>query len=235
MEKAKGKNAGYLNLLKEQMIKLPRQTWTMYHNLKDWFAWLCNGGGLTPLFLYFFFIVKCASWRKDWVQHPSKKAHFQLRWNAFFAWYGGRGGKHQQATLSLVFVILAQLQTKCACIIFSSATQDETNYSMSAEWMFDLLRKYAQFGHDSPQSLCSTVTVNSKGGTDSLVLHPVLTSYVKCLYLDAWDEVGCQVLVKIDGGLVDFVWILLLSSGPGVCICSLVSLFCPPADPYAKY
>jgi hypothetical protein len=46
-------------------------------------------------------------------------------------------------------------------IMFSSAAQDETNYSVSAEWMFDLPRIYAQFGHDSPQSFCSTVTENS--------------------------------------------------------------------------
>jgi hypothetical protein len=31
------KNAGYLNISKEQMVELQRQTWTMHHNLKDWF------------------------------------------------------------------------------------------------------------------------------------------------------------------------------------------------------
>jgi hypothetical protein len=52
-------------------------------------------------------------------------------------------------------------------IMFSSAAQEENNYSMSAEWMFALPRVYTQFGHDSHQSFCSAVTVNSKGGTDS--------------------------------------------------------------------
>ncbi len=42
---------------------------------------------------------------------------------------------------------------------------------MSAEWMFDLPRIYAQFWHVSHQSFCSTFTVNSKGFTDSWVLH----------------------------------------------------------------
>jgi hypothetical protein len=36
-EKLKVKNAGHLNLSKEQMIELRRQTWTTYRNLKDWF------------------------------------------------------------------------------------------------------------------------------------------------------------------------------------------------------
>jgi hypothetical protein len=85
-------------------------------------------------------------------------------------------------------------------IMFSSPAQEENNYSLSAEWMFDLPRVYAQFGHDSHQSFCSPVTINSKGGMDSRVLHQVLMSYVEPLYPDARDEVGCRVLVKIDGG-----------------------------------
>ncbi len=42
--------------------------------------------------------------------------------------------------------------------------------------------------------------MNSKGGTDSRVLAQLLSSYVERLYLDARDEVGCRVLLKIDGG-----------------------------------
>ncbi len=52
-------------------------------------------------------------------------------------------------------------------IMFSSAAQDENNCFVSAEWMFDLPCIYAQFGHDSYQSFCSTIAVDSKGGTDS--------------------------------------------------------------------
>ncbi len=42
--------------------------------------------------------------------------------------------------------------------------------------------------------------MNPKGGTYSRVLAQLLSSYVERLYPDARDQVGCRVLLKIDGG-----------------------------------
>jgi hypothetical protein len=61
--------------------------------------------------------------------------------------------------------------------MFSSAAQSEDNYSVSAEWMFDVPCVFVQFGHDTSQSLPSTVTVNTKGGTNSRVLEIHWQSY----------------------------------------------------------
>ena len=84
--------------------------------------------------------------------------------------------------------------------MFSSKAEKEENYQVNAEWCFDLPRGFVQFGHPAPRSFPSTVTVNSKGGTDSRVLQQVLLSYVESLYPDAKDEAGCRVIIKLDGG-----------------------------------
>lgn len=80
-------------------------------------------------------------------------------------------------------------------IMFSSKAEKEENYQVNAEWRFDLPRVFVQFGHPAPRSFPSTVTVKSKGGTDSRVLQQVLLSYVESLYPDAKDEAGCRVII----------------------------------------
>jgi hypothetical protein len=85
-------------------------------------------------------------------------------------------------------------------IMFSSSAQNEENYSVSAEWMFDLPCVFVQFGHETSQSFPCSVTVNPKGGTDARVLAQLLSSYIERLYPDARDQAGYHVLLKIDGG-----------------------------------
>jgi hypothetical protein len=74
----------------------------------------------------------------------------------------------QQATLFLEPNAQAQLQISISStlvcgsnaageplplhIMFSSSAQSEDNYSVSAEWMFDLSRVFIQFGHEASQS-----------------------------------------------------------------------------------
>ena len=73
-------------------------------------------------------------------------------------------------------------------IMFSSDAENVENCSVSAEWIFDLPHVYVQYGHDSNKSFPATVTVNSKGGTDSCVLMLFLFSDIEWLYPDAKEK-----------------------------------------------
>ncbi len=84
--------------------------------------------------------------------------------------------------------------------MFPSKAENEENYSVRADWVVNLPRVTVKFGHTEQKTFCSTLTINSKGGTDGRVLRQVIMSYASRLYPDLADTEGKRVLVKIDGG-----------------------------------
>jgi hypothetical protein len=85
-------------------------------------------------------------------------------------------------------------------IMFSSKAENEENFQVRADWLVELPSVTVQFGRSLPEKIDPTLTVNSKGGSDSRVLYQVLMGYAKRLYPDCADVDGKRVIFKIDGG-----------------------------------
>ena len=59
-------------------------------------------------------------------------------------------------------------------IMFSSDEQEDNNFQVNDEWITNHHRAFVQFWHKDKVNLPSSITMNSKGGTNSRVLVQVL-------------------------------------------------------------
>jgi len=86
-------------------------------------------------------------------------------------------------------------------IMFSSTAGSEENFQVRADWVARLPSVKVKFGMNLVTVIGPTLTVNSKGGSDSRTLYQeCLMAYTTRLYPDCADVAGKQVLFKIDGG-----------------------------------
>jgi hypothetical protein len=201
------------SFLESLLQKCCRSFWTTYSNLNDWFnAW-------EQFVLEKGFASKNAEGSVEFSKEQCKRIINMDETK--FSVDGSDGGVGGRPSLSFTVKGLcrpgtATNKSSMTCtlmcgsnadneplplhIMFASKATDEQNFTVSADWVTNLPRVKVQFGHEEEKEFCASLTVNSKGGTDSRVLRQVICFYVERLYPDASDRAGKRVLVKIDGG-----------------------------------
>ncbi|MGH7954904.1 MAG: hypothetical protein ACREOZ_02970, partial [Gloeomargaritales cyanobacterium] len=204
---------------KEQAIELRRQLWTTFDNLNDWFdAWekhCVQLGFASEKHPYDDEFEGGVYFPEEQKKRIINMDETSLSLDGSDGLRGGRPaysitvrGQSRPGTPTNKSSVSSTLMCGSNAageplplnICFSSDAQEEENYQVKASWIQGLPQVSVRFGHVYPITCSATVTVNTKGGTDSRVLKQLLIQYIEKLFPDASDTFGNRVLIKIDGG-----------------------------------